>query len=394
MIARRLVAVPTLAAALVLSAVGVARAQDNDVAAGDWFRVNAPEAEHWRTEPTDAAYRAHVIPEGVDGEPVDLLALYPKPSSAYDTAITQLLTTLRRNGFAPDLHAVNFHDDRGRAKAALRRAERRGADLVIAMGSGSAAYIHATYRGGKLPCVTVCAKDPVLLDQVPGYDAGGDANIAYTSLNLPTAVLVAELRTLMPELSHLAILVNRNNVSAMETQAEPVASRARKAGLKARVLAIDGEGDVAARLARRMDAARAWMAGDDAGRGMFLITGSTSVFREMATIDAHAGDVPVVSMIPDNVTAGSTSAGVAVGVGFPSNARLAGHYALKLLRGDAAPADLPVGIVKPPDIAINFAKTRAAGLRVPFTFVERAGTVYGPDGAPVSVHDVAADGGA
>lgn len=380
--------------AVVFAAVADAPAGGADREVGDWFRINAPEAVHWRTSAPEDPRRVRVTPEHDAGQAVELLVLYPKRSSAYDTAFTVLLGVLRRQGFAPRLRVVNFDADGTHATAALRRAEDRRVDLVIAMGSQSAAYLHETYSGGALPAVTVCAKDPVLRGQVPSYQAGGSANIAYTSLNLPTEVLLRELTTLIPRLSHLAILVNRRNESAMETQAKPVARLARDAGINARIVGIDGKSGAAAQLAEEMTAARDWMTagtvGDDgaAARGLFLITGSTSVFRELETIDAYAGDVPVVSMIPDTVRAGETSAGVAIGVGFESNARLAGHYAGQLLRGEASPAELPVGIVEPPDIALNFAKTRGIGLRVPFTFVERASTVYDPNGAPVTIRAV------
>jgi putative ABC transport system substrate-binding protein len=232
--------------------------------------------------------------------------------------------------------------------------------------------------------VTACAKDPVLLGQVPDYGRGGDANIAYTSLNLPVEVLLAELRSLAPQLSHLAILVNRANASAMRTQAEPLAALAGEAGVRVRLVAIDGADNAAAQLAEGMDAARTWMgaaaepAADGAPRALFLITGSTAVFRELATIDAHAGRVPVVSMIPDLVRPGADSATLSIGVAFTSNGRLAAQTALEILHGRRQPADFGVGVVSPPDIALNLGKTRAIGISLPFGFVERATAIFAP----------------
>ena len=42
-----------------------------------------------------------------------------------------------------------------------------------------------------------------------------------------------------------------------------------------------------------------------------------------------------------------------------------------------------VGIVSPPDIAINFRKVREIGLAVPFSFFENAAYVYDYDGRMV-----------
>jgi putative ABC transport system substrate-binding protein len=45
--------------------------------------------------------------------------------------------------------------------------------------------------------------------------------------------------------------------------------------------------------------------------------------------------------------------------------------------------ELPVGIVSPPDIAINFRKVREIGLNIPFNFVESASKLYDYDGNEV-----------
>jgi putative ABC transport system substrate-binding protein len=42
-----------------------------------------------------------------------------------------------------------------------------------------------------------------------------------------------------------------------------------------------------------------------------------------------------------------------------------------------------VGLVSPPDIAISFLKAREIGLRLPFSFFERASFIYDYDGKAV-----------
>jgi len=42
-----------------------------------------------------------------------------------------------------------------------------------------------------------------------------------------------------------------------------------------------------------------------------------------------------------------------------------------------------VGVVSPPDIAINFRKAREIGLKIPFSFVEGANYIFDYDGKPV-----------
>jgi putative ABC transport system substrate-binding protein len=121
----------------------------------------------------------------------------------------------------------------------------------------------------------------------------------------------------------------------------------------------------------------------DLTKSVFWLTGSTSVFREIKTINQHAGKVPVVSVVPEIVTTGPDTAVLGIGISFESNAHLAAIYADQILRGVAKVGDLKVGIVSPPDIAISFLKAREIGTRVPFSFFESASFVYDYDGRPV-----------
>ena len=71
---------------------------------------------------------------------------------------------------------------------------------------------------------------------------------------------------------------------------------------------------------------------------------------------------------------------MSIGVGFESNAQLAAIYGINVLTEKRKVGELPVGLVEPPDIAISFLKARQIGMKVPFSFLERASTVYGHSG--------------
>ena len=109
---------------------------------------------------------------------------------------------------------------------------------------------------------------------------------------------------------------------------------------------------------------------------VFWITGSTSVFREIETINLHSDIVPVLSVVPDVVREGSDSAVLSIGVSFESNAHIAAIYGVDILQNGTAAGSLPVGLVSPPDIAVNFLRAREIGLKVPFSFFETASIVY------------------
>ena len=110
------------------------------------------------------------------------------------------------------------------------------------------------------------------------------------------------------------------------------------------------------------------------------MTGSTAVFREIETVNAHADRVPVLSVVPEVVNGTPASAVLSIGINFESNAHLAAIYAGDVLAKRKTAGSMSVGIVSPPDIAINFKKAREIGLRVPFNFFESATYIYGYDG--------------
>jgi putative ABC transport system substrate-binding protein len=118
-------------------------------------------------------------------------------------------------------------------------------------------------------------------------------------------------------------------------------------------------------------------------KSLFWVTGSTSVFREIRAINENSDRVPVISVVPEIVTAGADTAVIGIGISFESNAHLAAIYGSEILYGRIKAGDLKVGVVSPPDIAISFLKAREIGLRVPFSFFESASFIYDYDGKPV-----------
>src|SRR5205085_6278683 len=107
------------------------------------------------------------------------------------------------------------------------------------------------------------------------------------------------------------------------------------------------------------------------------------VFLELRTINENSDRVPVVSVVPEIVKAGTDTAAIGIGISFESNAHLAAIYGADILNGKAKAGDLKVGVVSPPDIAISFMKAREIGMRVPFAFFETASFVFDYDGRPV-----------
>ena len=355
----------------------------------DWFGYDAELETTWTFhEIPGTPNEVRITRKGGNGPTRKVFALYPKKSSAYDVAISKILTVFQQKEINAEFTIVNFDKDAERAAAAVALAESQNNELIFSMGSVSTAYMWDNYQGGHLPVVSVCSKDPVLLGQAESYDKGTGTNFAFTSLNMPVEVQFAYIQDFMPTLRNFAILVDNKNISAVETQSKPMAILARNRGINVLTVGIDDPINAQAELTTKVADVVALMRKSDPllERSMFWITGSTSVFREIATINKHSDRVPVLAVVPDVVKEGPDTAVMSIGISFQSNAYLAGIYGVDVLTGTSKVGDLKVGIVSPPDIAISFLKSNEIGYDVPFSFVESAGKLFDVNGKKNSRH--------
>jgi len=355
------------------------------VSVTDWFRLSTEQNDGWIISTVNPDM-VTIAPKATGGPARKRIAvIYPRASSAYDIAISTILETFLQRDVVVDMDIRVFRNNMARGAAVLKETLDSKPDLILAMGSEAVDFVYDNYKQGKIPVVTVCAKDPVSLGQMPDYERGSGTNFAFTSLNMPVEVQMAYLLDLKPSLKNISILVDSRNTSAIETQERPIAEAARRRGFNV----IDGlvRDPAAAReeLNQLIPAALREMRRTDPElrNSVFIITGSTAVFREIETISLLAKRVPVLSLVPEVVQAGDESAALSIGISFESNARLAASYILQTLENPARAGQLRVGIVSPPDISINFRRTRAIGLKVPFALLEAASFVYDHDGKAV-----------
>lgn len=376
------------AAALTFAAVATSRPAAAEPAYSDWFRYGESVEQSWHVDevagdPNEVRIRPRIAAPKAPKWKV--MVVYPRPSSAYDTAITKILDIFAEKDINAEIDVVNFRKNDAHGRRVIRRVNHDGYHLVFSMGSESTAWLFEHYKGGVVPVISVCSKDPVMLGQAQSYDTGTGTNFAFTSLNMPVEVQMAYILELMPYLKNFAILVDSKNVSAVETQAKPMAEFARQRGMRVLELAVQDPKQAKEELDELVKSAVATMRKNDPtlSNSVFWVTGSTSVFREIATINKHADRVPVLSVVPEVVTAGDDSAVMSIGISFESNAHLAAIYGAQVLSGESRAGDMVVGIVSPPDIAVNFRKAREIGLKIPFNFLESATYIYDYDGRVV-----------
>lgn len=370
-------------AGLILCCISVAEASGEPRPFDKWFKYNPDVEKNWVIT-GDAAdpMKVMLTRKEPTGPLRRVMVLYPRPSSAYDISITEIMHVFANKEFNAQIEVVNFELNDAKGKAALTAAEAGKTELIFAMGSESAAWLYQNYKGGALPVVTVCSKDPVLLGQMKDYDSGSGTNFAFTSLNVPVDVQMSYVRELRPKLKNIAVLVDMKNVSAVQTQAEPVAEYLKAKGVNVIWGSVQDPKKAREELTRIIpDAVRQMKVTDpNLDNSLFWITGSTSVFKEIRTINQYSDRVPVISVVPEIVTKGPDTAVLAIGVSFESNGRLAAIYGSQILNG-TAPGKMRVGLVSPPDMAISFLKARDINMRIPFNFFEVASYVYDYNGA-------------
>jgi putative ABC transport system substrate-binding protein len=355
-----------------------------------WFKLHDEALEFWTVYVPDGHGDQRVVANlanPVEGPKYRVMVIYPRKSSAYDLAITTILGYFHNKLLNVEFVIVNFGQDPVRGAELVNEAYEKQYSLIYAMGSETVDWLHSTHSDIKTPVVTVCAKDPVQLNQMPSYEVGSGTNFAFTSLNLRLDVQLEYLRELKPNLKNIGIMVDLNNSSAVETQAKPLEDAARLLGINAFNVAVTNSDLASEQLQSLVPAAIDEMRRNDPDlqESVFWITGSTSVFREIETISELNQGVPVLSAVPEVVQSGSASAVLSIGVSFQSNAQLAAVYGSEVLIGNVSPGELKVGVVSPPDIAINFLRARIDGLKIPFSFLEASSFVFDAEGKPVRI---------
>ncbi len=370
-----------LAAAVAFIALSPAdaEAQSMNRIAG-WFKIYDEALANWDVvDDENSDLKATLVRKTPGTGPQKrVFVLYPRKSSAYDVAMTKILTVFAEKDLNVKFTVENYTNKTDAGKAVMAQAYKDGYDLIFSMGSESTAFLYQNFRDSKIPVVTVCSKDPVQLGQMKDYESGSGINFAFTSLNVLLEVQMAYLKELKPNLKNIGILVDLKNTSAVETQGRPIAEAARKEGINAFDVAVDDPAMAKDQLAQVVPAAVARMRKNDPELkdSVFWVTGSTSVFVEMATINQHSDKVPVISVVPENVQEGPDSAVMSIGVSFDSNAHLAAIYGADVVTGKTEASKMKVGVVSPPDIALNFLRARDIGLKVPFSFFEASAYVY------------------
>lgn len=355
----------------------------------DWFKVSADTLKKWTVgKDTADGLRLTITPKDASqltGDEKSVLVLYFKPSTAYETAMSKLLEVFYGRNIRASFTALYFQGKVDQGQAALEYAKSKRFDLIYSMGSEATDFVQNNFRNGPIPVVTIVSKDPVLLGQIPDYDHGSGTNIAYTSVGMPIDVQMTYLKQLNKDIKNIAVVYADSNKSSKDAQVKPLKDAASAYGLNIFDVVVLDDKKAKEELAAKAPMAIAEMSKTDPEQkvSIFWVTAATSIIESIDALTRNAGKTPVISAFPDIVKEGDDSAVFSLGVSFESNSYLAAVYGADILAGRATAGDLKVGVISPPDIAINFGRARKIGLKIPFSFFESATFVYDYQGKTV-----------
>ena len=284
-------------------------------------------------------------------------------------------------GFAPQL--AGFH--RGLAEAGFTegrnlaieyrwaddqhdRLPKLAADLVrrqvaVIHASGPPAALAAKAATSTIPIVFSVGFDPVAAGLVASLShPGGNA----TGFTLYIGALVAKklemLREMVPNASHLGMLVNPTTPSAKLDAAE-METAARAQGQQVRILNASTDQEIEAAfdsLARQ--------------RANAILVGTDTFYfnrRDHLVAQAARHRIPVIYYSREFVTAGGL---MSYGANIPDVYRQTAIYVVRVLKGEK-PADLPVLQPTRFELVINRKTAKALGLTIPQSILLRADEV-------------------
>ena len=311
-----------------------------------------------------------------------VLSIVSKQSKSYRMALKQLLDVFQQQGINTSITLVNIDKKQSLLKKSLNYAEEENYDLIFSMGSQSEAILHKTYSHGKIPVVTSTNKDPVLLGQIDSYEGERGSNIAYTSLNVPLSIQEEYLKVLKPNLKVIGLMYNKNHKQVMVTEVKPTKKEFKKSNItvidvivESTETAPDTLAEIIPKTIKKMK-----LLDPSLENTIFLVTSSTAIFSHIDVVNRYTKNIPVIATIPNAVTEGKNSAVIAFGIDRRSNAHQAALYAIDILKNGIKAGSLPVGIVTPPDISINFLVAKKIGLKIPFHYFENANFIYNYNG--------------
>ena len=278
-------------------------------------------------------------------------------------------------GLPVEFEVVNVRENEARARKRLLDWEKRGFDLVYALGTSAA--IRARNHLERIPVVFTAVTNPVLKGLAPSWDGCG-GNLCGNSNWIPRKDLLAVFKAAVPDLFRLGVVLNPENPVPMEEVAEVKkffaaepehAIRLLEVGLRDPKELEDPDAKLREAVTRAIEL----------GAQALWVPIDPDVYRRLdvvASVTAPLG-IPIVS---SQASAVKSHAVVAVAVDYHLLGQRSVILAEKVLRQGADPGKLPIGRMRSFDVKVNLAAARRARFEIPLPLLATADEILDEGG--------------
>lgn len=234
-------------------------------------------------------------------------------------------------------------------------------DLILAIATPAAQAVAAATT--EIPIMITAVTDPVMARLAESMEKPG-TNVSGTTDAGPIDKQLALLKELFPEVKTLGILYNSSEVNS-EVQAKQAEEIALELGWEVRFGTITSVNDieqVANSMAGKVDA-------------FYAPTDNTiaSAMPNLAKV-AEEKKIPVICGAPEMISAGGLAT---IGLDYYKLGRQTGEMAVRVLKGEAVPAEMPIESLTDTDLIVNLDFAKAIGYTFPQEILDKATKVIG-----------------
>lgn len=234
-------------------------------------------------------------------------------------------------------------------------------DLILAIATPAAQAVAAATTD--IPILITAVTDPVMARLAESMEKPS-TNVSGTTDAGPIDKQLGLLKELFPEVKTLGILYNSSEVNS-EVQAKQAEEIAMELGWEVRLGTITSVNDieqVANSMAGKVDA-------------FYAPTDNTiaSAMPNLAKV-AEEKKIPVICGAPEMISAGGLAT---IGLDYYKLGRQTGEMAVRVLKGEAVPAEMPIESLTDTDLIVNLDFAKAIGYTFPQEILDKATKIIG-----------------
>lgn len=279
---------------------------------------------------------------------------------ALDAARLGFIDALKENGFEDGknikLDYQNAQNNRDTLTTISQKFVNDKKDLVLAVATTSAQSIAQQTK--TIPIVVTAVTDLKKAGLVETYERPSRNVTGTTDMN-PIKEQLALIKEIDPSVKVVGIIYNTGEDNS-EVQVRIAQSYAEELGIKFELAGITNTSEVkqaADSLATKVDA-------------FYIPTDNTVVASlDAILIVAEANKLPVIASESDTVRNGAIAT---YGIDYYKLGFQTGEMAVKILKGEAKPAEMPVESQKEMTLTLNLAAAKKMGATVPQSLIDRA----------------------